>query len=159
VKLIRAPDDLVDKLRDISRSRGKSLCDYVTQILEQAVAPPLVKKVETELAEKGVEEELRVEAPQRVGEKETEEAISCLFKSLQERIEEFDSLRKREADESVIKMLSSKEAEVYKLAVSRRDAEEIGLRLLMDLVEVQGILKSLIDRHYLSDIPLKYSYQ
>jgi len=137
VKLIRAPDDLVDKLRDASKSRGKSLSDYVSEILEQAVAPPSAKKVEAELPQK---------------EKETEEAIddeSRLFKSLQEQMERLISLRKREVDESVLKKLSLKEAGVYELAVRGRSVEEIGLRLLMDPVEIQGILNSLIERHYL----------
>jgi len=62
-----------------------------------------------------------------------------------------DSLRKREADESILKELSLKEAGVYKLAVSGRNVEEIGLRLLMDPVEVEGILRSLTERHYLDE--------
>jgi len=139
VKLIRAPDDLVDKLRDVSKSRGKSLSDYVAEILEQAVAPPLLKKLELELPRK---------------EKETEEAIddkSRLFESLQKQMERLNSLRKREVNESILKELSLKEAGVYKLAVPGYSVEEIGLRLLMDPVEVQGILKSLIERHYLDE--------
>jgi len=136
---VNAPDILVDKLRDISKSRGKSFSDYVSEILEQALAPPSVKKLEAEL-------------PQR--EKETEEAIddkSRLFKSLQEQMERLNLLRKREVDESILKKLSLKEAGVYKLAVSGRSVEEIGLRLFMDPVEIQGILKSLIERQYLDD--------
>jgi len=46
MRLIRAPDDLVNKLRDACKSEGKSLSDYVTEILERAVAPPSVKKLE-----------------------------------------------------------------------------------------------------------------
>jgi len=70
---------------------------------------------------------------------------------LEERIERLDSLRKREVAGSLPKELGSEEAEVYRLAVSGRGVEEIGLRLLMDPVEVQGILKSLIERHYLDE--------
>jgi len=139
VKLIRAPDYLVDKLRDISKSRGKSLSDYVSEILEQAVSPPSAKKVEAELPQEKKETEGPIDDKGR------------LFKSLQEQMERLDSLRKREADESILKELSLKEAGVYKLAVSGRSVEEIGMRLLMDPVEVQGILKSLIERQYLDD--------
>jgi len=139
MRLIRAPDDLVNKLRDACKREGKSLSDYVAEILEQAVASPLVKKLEPKLPRK---------------EKETEEAIddkSRLFKSLQEEMERLSSLRKREVKESILKELSLKEAGVYKLAVPGYSVEEIGLRLLMDPVEVQRILKSLVDRHYLNE--------
>jgi len=130
MRLIRAPDDLVNKLRDACKSEGKSLSDYVTEILERAVAP------EEDVSEK-----------------------TCVFKMLEERIERLDSLRKREVKESILKELSLKEAGVYKLAVPGYSVEEIGLRLLMDPVEVQGILKSLIERHYLDEYsqPLEVS--
>jgi len=132
MRLIRAPDDLVNKLRDACKSEGKSLSDYVTEILERAVAPPSVKKLE-EQPEEDVSEK------------------TCLFKMLEERIERLDSVRKREVAGSLPKELGSKEAEVYRLAVSGRGVEEIGLRLLMDPVEVQRILKFLVDGDYLDE--------
>jgi len=122
MRLIRAPDDLVNKLRDACKREGKSLSDYVAEILEQAVAP------EEDVSEK-----------------------TCLFKMLEERIERLDSLRKREVAGSLPKELGSKEAEVYTLAISGRGVEEIGLRLLMDPVEVQRILKFLVDGDYLDE--------
>ena len=37
MKLIRVPDDLVDRLVGASNSQGKSLLDYIAEIFEQAL--------------------------------------------------------------------------------------------------------------------------
>jgi len=72
-----------------------------------------------------------------------------LFKSLEDRIPSLESFRAPPIDESALKNLTLKEIEICKLAISRRDIYEIGLRLLIDPVEVQKIVNSLVERGYL----------
>jgi len=131
--------DAVSTERSVTLASGAKINRRVVAGESLLTKPSLVKKLEAELPEK---------------EKETEEAIndeSRFFKSLQEQMERLMSLRKREVDQSILKELSLKEAGVYNLAVRGRSVEEIGLRLSVDPVEVQGILNSLIHRHYLDE--------
>lgn len=90
---------------------------------------------------------IRVTEPGEVREIESE--MDQLFKSLEDRIPSLESFRAPPIDESTLKDLTLKEIEIYKLATSRRDIYEIGLRLLIDPVEVQKIINSLVERGHL----------
>jgi len=52
MKLIRAPDDLVNKLRDASKRQGKTLQDYVTHIFKEAIKANETRMIDKEQKER-----------------------------------------------------------------------------------------------------------
>jgi len=83
-------------------------------------------------------------------EKVTDEK-SRLFQSLQDRMRSLESSKARVIDETGLKDLTPSEIEIYKLAISGWDVNKIGLRLLLDPVQVQEVISSLVKRHYLDE--------
>jgi len=109
--------------------------------------PPLPEREEA----RGVGESARIVPSFEERVEEIIDEKSRLFKSLQDRIRSLESFKAREIDETRLKDLTPREVEIYKLAISGCDVSEIGLRLFMDLVQVQEVINSLIKRHYLDE--------
>lgn len=74
-----------------------------------------------------------------------------LFQSLRDRIRSLDELKAQVIEEATLKKLSRREAEIYKLAASGYDIDEIGLRLLIDPVQAREVINSLVERGYLDE--------
>ena len=73
-----------------------------------------------------------------------------IFQYLERRIDELDKV-KGEAIKERPKGLSEREARIFRLLSSGRGIHEIGLRLLMDPLEVQEVAKALIRKGYLDE--------
>ncbi|MFB0502651.1 MAG: hypothetical protein ACETWE_02365 [Candidatus Bathyarchaeia archaeon] len=74
-----------------------------------------------------------------------------IFQSLRDEMRRIYKPEEKPIDEGTLKELSQREAEIFKLAVSGYDTDEIGLRLLMDPVSVQKAIDSLIKAGYLDE--------
>ena len=87
-----------------------------------------------------------------VREYETMDETDALFKSLEDRIREFNNAKKISIEGIGLEELrEDAEVEVFKLAASGCDVNEIGLRLLMGPFEVQETLNALIEKGYLDE--------
>ena len=73
-----------------------------------------------------------------------------IFQYLERRIDELDKV-KGEAIKERPKGLSERETRIFRLLSSGRGIHEIGLRLLMDPLEVQEVAKALIRKGYLDE--------
>jgi hypothetical protein len=87
-----------------------------------------------------------------VHEDKTAGGMDSLFKSLEDRIREFDKIEERPIEGIGLEELREHaEVQVFKLVASGYDVNEISLRLFMDPFEVQEILNALIKKGYLDE--------
>jgi len=104
MRLIRVPDDLVNKLMTASNRRGEPFIRYVTEILEQAVrADELdssIKEMVNSYAKEAVKKEAsRLEEAERVEESTVREVFERLLaEKLGPKIEEKTSLASEERE-------------------------------------------------------------
>jgi len=131
--------------RRISAAVSTSTIRSLTPILEPATGSPSPKREEPQKVEGATQ--LTVEEKRG----ETSNGKNGLFKILQDRIKSLEPPKTQPTEESRLKALNPSELAIHKLATSGRDVYEIGLRLLMDPVEVQGVIDSLIKRGYLNE--------
>jgi hypothetical protein len=97
----------------------------------------------------------KIEHPKPLGfvhEGKTAGETGALFKSLEDRIREFDKVKERPIEGIGLEELREHaEVQVFKLVASGYDVNEISLRLFMDPFEVQEILNALIKKGYLDE--------
>jgi hypothetical protein len=97
----------------------------------------------------------KIEHPKPLGfvhEDKTAGETDALFKSLEDRIREFDKVKERPIEGIGLEELREHaEVQVFKLVASGYDVNEISLRLFMDPFEVQEILNALIKKGYLDE--------